>query len=116
MAAIVGTAGLGPTMAAIRGGRTVALANKEALVSAGHLMIEAARSSGAALLPVDSEHNAIFQCFDSARPEGVRRIILTASGGPFRDRASREMRSALPPRRSPTPLVEGAKNSVDAPT
>ncbi len=70
MAAIVGCAGLRPTMAAIRGGRTVALANKEALVSAGHLMIEAAKASGAELLPVDSEHNAIFQCFDRARPEG----------------------------------------------
>jgi 1-deoxy-D-xylulose-5-phosphate reductoisomerase len=117
MAAIVGCAGLSPTMAAIRGGRTVALANKEALVSAGHLMIEAARSSGAALLPVDSEHNAIFQCFDPARPEGVSRIILTASGGPFRDRSLAEMRSATPAEAIAHPNWSmGAKISVDSAT
>jgi 1-deoxy-D-xylulose-5-phosphate reductoisomerase len=117
MAAIVGTAGLTPTMTAIRGGRTVALANKEALVSAGHLMIEAARSSGAALLPVDSEHNAIFQCFDRARPEAVRRIILTASGGPFRDRSLEEMRSASPREAIAHPNWSmGAKISVDCAT
>src|SRR5687768_1283719 len=79
MAAIVGSAGLAPTMAALRGGRTVALANKEALVSAGGIMTETARASGAVLLPVDSEHNAIFQCFDRQHPDSVRRIILTAS-------------------------------------
>jgi 1-deoxy-D-xylulose-5-phosphate reductoisomerase len=117
MAAIVGTAGLSPTMAAIRGGRTVALANKEALVSAGHLMIEAAGGSGAALLPVDSEHNAIFQCFDRARPEGVRRIILTASGGPFRDRSLDEMRGATPSEAIAHPNWSmGAKISVDCAT
>jgi 1-deoxy-D-xylulose-5-phosphate reductoisomerase len=117
MAAIVGTAGLSPTMAAIRGGRTVALANKEALVSAGHLMIEAARSSGAALLPVDSEHNAIFQCFDRQRPEAVRRIILTASGGPFRDKSLEEMRSATPAEAIAHPNWSmGAKISVDCAT
>ena len=69
--------------------KTVALANKESLVSAGDVMIAAARESGARLLPVDSEHNAIFQCFDRDAPERVRRIILTASGGPFRDASSR---------------------------
>jgi 1-deoxy-D-xylulose-5-phosphate reductoisomerase len=117
MAAIVGTAGLSPTMAAIRGGRTVALANKEALVSAGHLMIEAAGGSGAALLPVDSEHNAIFQCFDRARPEAVRRIILTASGGPFRDRSLEEMRGATPSEAIAHPNWSmGAKISVDCAT
>ncbi|HET9638076.1 MAG TPA: 1-deoxy-D-xylulose-5-phosphate reductoisomerase [Allosphingosinicella sp.] len=117
MAAIVGTAGLSPTMAAIRGGRTVALANKEALVSAGHLMIEAARSSGAALLPVDSEHNAIFQCFDRARPESVRRIILTASGGPFRDKSLEQMRNATPGEAIAHPNWSmGAKISVDCAT
>ena len=117
MAAIVGTAGLGPTMEAIRGGRTVALANKEALVSAGHLMIEAARSSGAALLPVDSEHNAIFQCFDRERPEGIRRIILTASGGPFRDKSLEEMRFATPDEAIAHPNWSmGAKISVDCAT
>ena len=117
MAAIVGTAGLSPTMAAIRGGRTVALANKEALVSAGHLMIEAATGSGASLLPVDSEHNAIFQCFDRVRPEGIRRIILTASGGPFRDRSLEEMRSATPEQAIAHPNWSmGAKISVDCAT
>ncbi|HYW17638.1 MAG TPA: 1-deoxy-D-xylulose-5-phosphate reductoisomerase [Allosphingosinicella sp.] len=117
MAAIVGTAGLSPTMAAIRGGRTVALANKEALVSAGHLMIEAATGSGAALLPVDSEHNAIYQCFDRARPEAVRRIILTASGGPFRDRSLEEMRVATPDQAIAHPNWSmGAKISVDCAT
>jgi 1-deoxy-D-xylulose-5-phosphate reductoisomerase len=117
MAAIVGCAGLRPTMAAIRGGRTVALANKEALVSAGHLMIEAARASGAELLPVDSEHNAIFQCFDRAHPAAVRRIILTASGGPFRDKSLDEMRSATPGQAIAHPNWSmGAKISVDCAT
>ena len=117
MAAIVGCAGLAPTMAAVRGGRTVALANKEALVSAGHLMIEAARASGAELLPVDSEHNAIFQCFDRARPEAVRRIILTASGGPFLAKSLDEMRAATPSEAIAHPNWSmGAKISVDSAT
>jgi 1-deoxy-D-xylulose-5-phosphate reductoisomerase len=117
MAAIVGCAGLKSTMAAVRGGRTVALANKEALVSAGHLMIEAARASGAELLPVDSEHNAIFQCFDRDRPKGVRRIILTASGGPFREKSLDEMRSATPGEAIAHPNWSmGAKISVDSAT
>jgi 1-deoxy-D-xylulose-5-phosphate reductoisomerase len=117
MAAIVGCAGLAPTMAAVRGGRTVALANKEALVSAGHLMIEAARSSGAGILPVDSEHNAIFQCFDRDRPEGVRRIILTASGGPFRGKSLEAMRAATPSEAIAHPNWSmGAKISVDSAT
>jgi 1-deoxy-D-xylulose-5-phosphate reductoisomerase len=104
-------------MAAIRSGRTVALANKEALVSAGHLMIEAAKASGAELLPVDSEHNAIFQCFDRNRPEGVRRIILTASGGPFREKSLEEMRSATPSQAIAHPNWSmGAKISVDCAT
>ena len=80
MAAIVGCAGLRPVMAALDGGGTVALANKEALVSAGAIVMDGApRAHGATLLPVDSEHNAIFQCFDQATPEHVRRIILTAA-------------------------------------
>jgi 1-deoxy-D-xylulose-5-phosphate reductoisomerase len=84
IAAIVGCAGLKPVMAAVEAGKTVALANKEALVTAGDLMIEAATGSGATILPVDSEHNAIFQCLAGNRREDVSRIILTASGGPFR--------------------------------
>ena len=112
MAAIVGTAGLKPVMRALEGGGTVALANKEALVSAGQLMIEAAAASGATLLPVDSEHNAIFQCFDRARPESVRRIILTASGGPFRDLADRaDARRHARARRSPIPIGRWAPRS-----
>lgn len=117
MAAIVGTAGLGPTMAALAGGRTVALANKEALVSAGGIMTEAARRSGATLLPVDSEHNAIFQCFDRDHPESVRRIILTASGGPFRTRSLEEMKRATPAEAIAHPNWSmGAKISVDCAT
>jgi 1-deoxy-D-xylulose-5-phosphate reductoisomerase len=117
MAAIVGSAGLGPTMAAQRGGGTVALANKEALVSAGEIMIEASRASGAQLLPVDSEHNAIFQCFDHRRPHSVRRVILTASGGPFRERSLAEMRQVSPAQAVAHPNWSmGAKISVDCAT
>jgi 1-deoxy-D-xylulose-5-phosphate reductoisomerase len=117
MAAIVGSAGLEPCMAALEQGRTVALANKEALVSAGALMIAAAGRSGATLLPVDSEHNAIFQCFDAARPESVERIVLTASGGPFRTRSIEEMRRASPAEAVAHPNWSmGAKISVDSAT
>jgi 1-deoxy-D-xylulose-5-phosphate reductoisomerase len=84
MAALVGAAGLLPTMAAIRAGRTVALANKETLVMAGGLMTAAARAHSVPLLPVDSEHSAIFQCLQGHNRSDVHRILLTASGGPFR--------------------------------
>jgi 1-deoxy-D-xylulose-5-phosphate reductoisomerase len=117
MAAIVGTAGLSPTMIAIRGGKTVALANKEALVSAGTIMTGAARDSGARILPVDSEHNAIFQCFDHDRPAAVRRVTLTASGGPFRERSLEEMRGVTPAEAVAHPnWAMGAKISVDCAT
>ena len=117
MAAIVGTAGLKPVMRALEGGGTVALANKEALVSAGALMTRAAAASGATLLPVDSEHNAIYQCFDRARPDSVRRIILTASGGPFRTRSLDEMRKVTPAQAVAHPNWSmGAKISVDSAT
>jgi len=117
MAAIVGTAGLKPVMRALERGGTVALANKEALVSAGALMGEAAAASGATLLPVDSEHNAIFQCFDHQRPQSVRRIILTASGGPFRDWPIERMRDATPQQAIAHPNWSmGAKISVDSAT
>ena len=117
MAAIVGTAGLEPVMRALEGGRTVALANKESLVSAGDLMTRAAAASGATLLPVDSEHNAVFQCLDHLRPEGVRRIILTASGGPFRTRSLEEMRGVTPAQAVAHPNWSmGAKISVDSAT
>jgi 1-deoxy-D-xylulose-5-phosphate reductoisomerase len=117
MAAIVGCAGLKPVMRALGAGGTVALANKEALVSAGALMTGAAAASGATLLPVDSEHNAIFQCFDRARPGSVSRVILTASGGPFRSRSLDEMRRATAAQAVAHPNWSmGAKISVDCAT
>jgi 1-deoxy-D-xylulose-5-phosphate reductoisomerase len=117
MAAIVGTAGLTPVIRALQQGGTVAFANKEALVSAGELVTRAAFEHGATLLPVDSEHNAIFQCFDRARPESVRRIILTASGGPFLDKSLEEMRSATAAEAVAHPNWSmGAKISVDSAT
>jgi 1-deoxy-D-xylulose-5-phosphate reductoisomerase len=117
MAAIVGTAGLKPVMRAFDGGGTVALANKEALVSAGALMTQAAARSGATLLPVDSEHNAIFQCLAGAVPGSIRRIILTASGGPFREAGMAAMRAATPAEAIAHPNWSmGAKISVDSAT
>jgi len=93
MAAIVGLAGLAPTLAAVKQGKTVALANKESLVAAGDVMMAAVQESGATLLPVDSEHNAIFQCLDGGSIDRVRKITLTASGGPFRSKTLEEMRA-----------------------
>ena len=117
MAAIVGTAGLAPTMAAIRRGRTVGLANKESLVSAGPVMLAAAQASGARILPVDSEHNAIFQCFDHDDHRRVAKIILTASGGPFRTLGMAEMARVTPSQAVRHPNWSmGAKISVDSAT
>ncbi|ALR20352.1 1-deoxy-D-xylulose-5-phosphate reductoisomerase [Sphingobium baderi] len=117
MAAIVGCAGLRPTMAALRTGGTVALANKESLVSAGMLMTDAAAASGATLLPVDSEHNAIFQCLAGSSLEEVARITLTASGGPFRTFSRDEMRHITPDQAVAHPNWSmGAKISVDSAT
>jgi len=117
MAAIVGCAGLEPTMSALKSGGTVALANKESLVSAGGLMMAAARESGATLLPVDSEHNAIFQCLAGGSIEDVSRIILTASGGPFRTRSRAEMADITPAQAVAHPNWSmGAKISVDSAT
>ena len=117
MAAIVGCAGLEPTLAAIECGKTVALANKESLVSAGHLMMEAVRRSGATLLPVDSEHNAIFQCLAGADLNEVRRIILTASGGPFRTKSREGMAQVTPEEAVRHPNWSmGAKISIDSAT
>ena len=117
MAAIVGCAGLLPVMAAVEQGKTVALANKEALVSAGALMIDAAARNGATLLPVDSEHNAIFQCLAGSRREDVARLVLTASGGPFRTASLEQMRSATPAEAIAHPnWTMGAKISVDSAT
>ena len=117
MAAIVGCAGLEPVLAAIGNGNTVVLANKEPLVSAGALVLAAASAAGATLLPADSEHNAIFQCFDFARPERVRRIVLTASGGPFRDWSAERMAAVTPQQAVAHPNWSmGAKISVDSAT
>ncbi|MFW2852249.1 1-deoxy-D-xylulose-5-phosphate reductoisomerase [Sphingomonas sp. TX0543] len=117
VAAIVGCAGLRPVMAAIRAGGTIALANKEALVSAGDVMKAAVADHGATLLPVDSEHNAIFQCLDARLTNRIRRIILTASGGPFRDRSLEQMADITPAQAVAHPNWSmGAKISVDSAT
>jgi 1-deoxy-D-xylulose-5-phosphate reductoisomerase len=117
IAAIVGCAGLEPVMAAVEAGRAVALANKEALVTAGALMIDAAARHQATLLPVDSEHNAIFQCLAGSCREDVAKIILTASGGPFRTASAEFMRAASPAAAVAHPNWSmGAKISVDSAT
>ena len=117
IAAIVGCAGLRPVMAAVEAGKTVALANKEALVTAGALMTRAAQSSGATLLPVDSEHNAIFQCLAGNSIDQVTRIILTASGGPFRTASADAIAAATPAQAVAHPNWSmGAKISVDSAT
>ena len=117
MAAIVGSAGLEPTMAAVEQGRRVALANKECLVCAGETFMAAVRKHGTELLPVDSEHNAIFQVLEHDRPEGVRRLILTASGGPFRETTMEALRSVTRENALAHPTWSmGAKISIDSAT
>jgi 1-deoxy-D-xylulose-5-phosphate reductoisomerase len=117
MAGIVGAAGLKSTLAAIRRGSIVAFANKEVLVCAGDLVMQEVARHGAILLPVDSEHNAIWQCFDFAHIEAVEKIILTASGGPFRERSFEEMRDVTPEQAVAHPNWRmGAKISVDSAT
>ncbi|MFN3516706.1 MAG: 1-deoxy-D-xylulose-5-phosphate reductoisomerase [Novosphingobium sp.] len=117
VAAIVGCAGLAPVMAAIECGKTVALANKEALVSAGEVMLAAIARTGATLLPVDSEHNAIFQCLHGNDLADVRWITLTASGGPFRDWTLEQLDAATPAQAVKHPNWSmGAKISVDSAT
>ncbi|MDI6934226.1 1-deoxy-D-xylulose-5-phosphate reductoisomerase [Serratia sp. Se-PFBMAAmG] len=120
MAAIVGAAGLRPTLAAVEAGKKVLLANKEALVMSGALFMDAVRRSGAVLLPIDSEHNAIFQCLpgDYARglgQVGVRRILLTASGGPFRETPQAALADVTPEQACAHPNWSmGRKISVDS--
>ena len=117
MAAIVGAAGLEPTLAAARRGAIVALANKECLVSAGSLLMDEIGSGGGTLLPVDSEHNAIFQVFDFERRDKVERVILTASGGPFRTLDPEVMAHVTPAQAVAHPTWSmGAKISVDSAT
>ena len=117
MAAIVGAAGMEPTLAAIRQGRAVALANKETLVCAGALIAQEVKASGATLLPVDSEHNAIFQVLDADRPGTVERLTLTASGGPFRASTKAQMAAVTPAQALDHPNWDmGAKISIDSAT
>ncbi|MGM0768919.1 MAG: 1-deoxy-D-xylulose-5-phosphate reductoisomerase [Pseudomonadota bacterium] len=122
MAAIVGAAGLPPTLSAVRAGKRVLLANKEALVMSGQLFMDAVAASGAELLPIDSEHNAIFQCMPADRVRdprgaGVRRILLTASGGPFRSHSPEALKTVSPSQACAHPNWSmGQKISVDSAT
>ena len=117
VAAMVGCAGLAPTMAAIAQGRSVALANKEALVSAGEVMTALVAKHGTTLLPMDSEHNAIFQCLAGNATKDVRWITLTASGGPFRDWSLEQLQTATAAQAVKHPNWDmGAKISVDSAT
>ena len=117
LAAIVGVAGLQSTWAAIQHGKSVALANKETLVVAGHLMTELADQSGALILPVDSEHSAVFQALKSGSSSEIRRIVLTASGGPFRDFDSAQMKCVTVEQALAHPTWEmGQKITIDSAT
>ncbi len=117
MSAIVGAAGLPGTLAAAKRGGTIAFANKETLVCAGPLMMELVAKAGATLLPVDSEHNAIFQVFDFDHKDGIARLILTCSGGPFRKLSREEMAKMTPAQAVNHPVWSmGAKISVDSAT
>ena len=123
MAAIVGGAGLVPTLAAAKAGKKLLLANKEALVMAGPIFMETVRLSGTVLLPIDSEHNAVFQCLPPAfrtgdiESRGIRRILLTGSGGPFWSRARSELHGVTPAEACAHPnWVMGRKISVDSAT
>jgi len=122
MAAIVGAAGVLPTLAAVRLGRRILLANKEALVVCGALFMAAAGASGAQILPIDSEHNAVFQCMprnfgDGLARVGVERILLTASGGPFRQYSMEDLHDVTPAQACAHPNWDmGRKISVDSAT
>jgi len=117
VSSMVGAAGLIPTIAAIEAGKDVALANKETLVAAGPLVMRMVGEKGVRLLPIDSEHSAIFQCLQGYRPEQVRKIILTASGGPFRQRAGQDLSAITPEEAVAHPNWSmGAKISVDSST
>ncbi len=117
MAAIVGSAGLAPTLAAVRCGTDIALANKECLVTAGGLFMSEVRASGATLVPVDSEHSGVFQALDGQRRDQVEKIILTASGGPFRESTLEEMERAGPSEALRHPNWQmGRKLTIDSAT
>jgi len=115
--ALVGAAGLEPTLAALRAGKRVALANKESLVCGGPLVLDAAREGGGELIPVDSEHSAILQCIQGTRLHDVRRLVITASGGPFRGRTAEELATVTPADALRHPTWEmGAKITIDSAT
>lgn len=115
--AIVGTGGLRPALAAIEAGKDIAVASKEILVMAGAIVMEAARRKGVRVLPVDSEHNAIFQCLEGRRPEEVSRLLLTASGGPFRTWPSEALATVTPAQALKHPTWDmGRKISIDSAT
>ncbi len=117
VSAMVGAVGLLPTYEAIKAGKTLALANKETLVMAGPLVMAEARARGVEILPVDSEHSAIFQCLSAGKREEVDRLILTASGGPFRTKSSEELRRVTPKQALKHPNWEmGAKITIDSAT
>ncbi len=117
MAAIIGAAGLPPTLAAVKQGSTVGLANKECLVSGGDLFMATVKASGTTLLPVDSEHNAIFQVLERHKPRGVMRLILTASGGPFRETPIEELSGVTRKNALNHPVWSmGAKITIDSAT
>ena len=117
MSAITGVAGLEPTLAAVRHGGTIAFANKEALVSAGDVMLAAVAAAGATLLPVDSEHNAIMQAMADGNTKAVEKIVLTASGGPFRNHKVEDMAAITPEAALRHPVWSmGAKISIDSAT
>ncbi len=117
LVAVAGFAGLAPTLAALNAGKDVALANKESLVAGGKLVREAQRAAGARIFPVDSEHAALAQCLEMCRPDAVRRLIITASGGPFLGKSRDEVANATPEQAVAHPVWDmGAKISVDSAT
>ncbi len=117
VSAIVGAAGLKPTVSAIRAGKDIALANKETLVVAGALVMNLVREHGVTLLPVDSEHSAVFQSLSGHRNEDIRRIVLTASGGPFRNTPAEELKAVGPEQALKHPQWDmGAKITIDSAT
>ncbi|MBM7590589.1 1-deoxy-D-xylulose-5-phosphate reductoisomerase [Brevibacillus fulvus] len=117
MTAVVGSVGIAPTLAAIEAGKTIGLANKETLVSAGHLVMKAARERGVAIIPVDSEHSAIFQCLAGERRQDLSRIIITASGGSFRNRSRSELENVTVAQALSHPNWSmGAKITIDSAT
>ena len=117
LVAIIGTGGLRPALAAIEAGRDLAVASKEILVMAGEAVMQAATARGIKVLPVDSEHNAIFQCLEGRDPSTVRRLILTASGGPFRQWSNEQIAAATPAQALKHPTWDmGRKISIDSAT